>query len=362
MSTSAISRRKIILSALAAAPAILSGRANTQDRRKITFTLPWLAEGSNAFVFVAKAKGYWDELGLDVQITRGYGSVAAAQAIGAGQFQFGAAAASAGIQQAAKGLPVTAIACAGYDATMGICVLKDSPIKTPTDLVGKKMGSAVASGEYPFLPLFAQKAGFDFKSVELSAVDPNVRQRLLVTGQVDAISGFAISFVPPLVSQKIDLRAMLFSQYGLTLYNNSLMTQLATLRNERKLCEDITSGICQAIKFTMLNPEEAAQLFLKLVPETALTPSGVEQTRLGIGIFSVSMLREAALKNCVGYAVPEDYQTMTDLVMKYVASTDDKPPTQSDIFTNDLVGKVKFTADEWKTAEAKAEPFRKYLG
>lgn len=357
---SPISRRNFLLGAMAA-PAILSGQANTQERRKVTFTLPWLAEGSNAFVFVAKAKGYWDELGLDVVVTRGYGSVAAAQAVGAGQFQFGAAAASSGIQQAAKGLPVVAIGCAGYDGTMGICVLKDSPIKSPKDLVGKKLAGTITSGEYPFLPLFAQHAGLDFKAVEFNAVDPNVRQRLLVTKQVDAISGFAISFVPPLASQNIETRAMLFSQYGLTLYNNTLMTQLATLRNEPKLCADITSGLMQAIKFTMLNPDEAVQLFLKQVPETAMSSIGVAQTRMGIGIFNVAMLHEPARQHAVGYTAPEDYQTMTDLVMEYIASPGDKPPRQSDLFSNDLVGGVKFTAEEWNAAEVKAEPFRKYL-
>ena len=358
---SAITRRRLVLSSLAAAPALLSGRANTQEKRKVTFTLPWLAEGSNAFCFVAKANGYWDELGLDVQITRGYGSVAAAQAVGAGQFQFGAAAASAGIQQAAKGLPVVALASCGYDGTMGICVLAESPIKAPKDLAGKKLSSTVTSGEYPFLPLFAEKAGLDFKTVEVVQVDPAVRQRLLVSKQVDAMSGFAISFVPPMTAQKIGMRAMLFSQYGMTLYNNSLMTTLATLKNEKKLCQDMTDGLMKAVKFTMLNPDETVQLFLKLVPETSMSPTGVEQTRLGVGIFNVAMLHDPARKNCVGFTAPEDYQTMTDLVMKYVASSSDKRPEQSVLFSNDLVGKLKFTPEEWKAAEAKAEPYAKFL-
>ena len=178
---------------------------------------------------------------------------------------------------------MVAIGCAGYDGTMGICVLSASPIKSPKELSGKKMGSTVTSGEYPFLPLFAERAGFDFKSVEISQVDPNVRLRLLTTGQVDAISGFGISIIPPLVTQKIDARMMLFSQYGMTLYNNVLMTQLATLHAESKLCADMTSGLMQAIKFTMLNPEEAVQLFLKQVPETAISPTGTDQTRMGVG-------------------------------------------------------------------------------
>jgi NitT/TauT family transport system substrate-binding protein len=356
-----ISRRKLLIGAIAA-PAILSGPANTQERRKVTFTLPWVAEGSNAFVFIAKAKGYWDELGLDVAVARGYGSVAAAQAVGAGQFQFGAAAASAGIQLAVKGLPVVAIGCAGYDGTMGICVLRDSPIKTPKDLAGKKLAGAVGSGEYPFLPLFFERAGLDIKSLEFNQVDPNVRTRLLVTKQVDAISGFAISFVPPLVTQKVESRSMLFSQYGMTLYNNALMTRLEILRSERKLCADMASGLMKAVKFTVLYPDEALQLFLKQVPETAISSTGAEQTRLGLGIFNVAMLHEPARKNCVGYTDPEDYQVMTDLVMKYIASPGDKPPVQSELFSNDLVGEIKFTPEEWRAAEAKAEPFRKYLG
>jgi hypothetical protein len=80
--------------------------------RKVRLTSPWVAEGSNAYAFVAKANGYWADAGMDVEISRGYGSVAAAHAVVAGRFDFRFAAASAGIQQAAKGLPAVAIASA----------------------------------------------------------------------------------------------------------------------------------------------------------------------------------------------------------------------------------------------------------
>ncbi len=95
-----LTRRSLLLGSLAA-PIVMTRRVHSQERRKVTFTLPFLAEGNNAYAFVAKANGYWDELGLDVAIRRGYGSIAAAQAIGAGQFQLGLAVPSAAIQQAA---------------------------------------------------------------------------------------------------------------------------------------------------------------------------------------------------------------------------------------------------------------------
>jgi NitT/TauT family transport system substrate-binding protein len=356
-----ISRRTLVLGSAVAAPYVLLRRAGAEGLRKITFTLPWIAEGSNAYAYVAKANGYWTKRGLDVQISRGYGSTAAAQAIGAGRFQFGLAAASSGIQEAAKGLPVAAILSCGYDATMGVCVLKDGPIKTIKDLEGHKMGSTVSSGDYPFLPVYAQKAGFDLTKVERVQADPNVRQRLLISKQVDAISGFAISFVPVFETQGVETRNMLYSSSGLTLYNNSLLTQADILKKEPQLCADMADGLAEAVKFTMLNPDEAVKIFLKEVPDAALTAKGAERTQLGVGIFLISMLYKPLTDHGVGYAVPQDYATMTDLVMKYIADKGDKTPSQEALFTNQFAGKVKLTQTEWDKAMESAKPYRKFV-
>jgi NitT/TauT family transport system substrate-binding protein len=355
-----ISRRSLLRSAAIAAPFVVVRRVWAAGRQ-VTFTLPWVAEGSNAYCYVAQANGYWSKRGLDVQISRGYGSVAAAQAIGAGKFQFGVAAAPAGIQAAAKGLPVIALLSAGYDATMGICVRKDGPIHVIRDLEGRKMASTVTSGDYPFLPVFAERAGFDLGKVERVQADPNVRTRLLASKEVDAISGFAISFVPVFETQHVETRNLLYSSYGLTLYNNSLMTQVDMLQKEPQLCADIAEGLAEALMFTMLNPDEAVKLFLKEVPEIALSPDGAERTRLGIGIFIVSMLHDQLQKYGLGYSVPEDYQDMTDLTMKYVADKDDKTPAQDTLFSNKYAGKNKLSAAEWDKATENAKPYRQYL-
>ena len=138
---------------------------------------------------------------------------------------------------------------------MGVCVLKDSLIKSPKDLEGRKMASTVSSGDYPFLGVFAKRANFDISKVNRLQTDPNVRQRLLVGKEVDAISGFASSFAPIFAAEKVEVRNMLYSDVGLTLYNNSLITQQATLEKEPQLCADITDGLLEALKFSLLSPE-----------------------------------------------------------------------------------------------------------
>jgi NitT/TauT family transport system substrate-binding protein len=353
-----LSRRAILGSTTLAAPFIVSGRLRAAPSRKVRFTLPWVAEGSNAVAFVAKANGYWADAGLDVEITRGYGSVAAAQAIAAGQFDFGMAAASAGIQQAAKGLPTVSIACLGYDATMSVAVNGDSPAHVPKDLVGKTIGGTVNSGEYPFLPAFAKAAGLDLETVKLVQVDPNVRQRVLMERQVDAICGFAISIAPVFVANNKPVRFMPYSAYGLKFYNNAVLTRPEVLRSDPSLCEGMAKGLIRAAKFCLLQPEDAGNLFLKQVPEAALAANGAKQIRTGLGIFAMTVIGAPAKQFGIGRSEAADYASMTDLVMKYLGAAGDKPPVPEELFTNAFVGDTKLTADEWAKAESRVKEYR----
>ena len=355
------SRRAILRGTVLSAPFLLSKRLRAASLRKVRLTLPWVAEGSNAYAFVAKANDYWAQAGLDVEIIRGYGSVAAAQAVGAGQFDFGLAAASAGIQQAAKGLPTIALANCGYDATMTIAVLADSPIRSPRQLAGKSIGGTVNSGEYPFLPAYAKAAGFDLSSVKLVQVDPNVRQRLLMQRQVDAICGFATSIAPVLVANNMAARFMSYSAAGLKFYNNALLTRPEVLKADPKLCAAMVDGTLKAMRFSMLQPKEAVGLFLKQVPEAALAANGPKQIATGLGIAAMTMIAPPAKQYGLGRSELDDYGSMTDMVMRYLSSPGDKKPDPASLFTNEFVGGVKLSTPEWAQADANVKEYRDYF-
>jgi hypothetical protein len=85
--TRRLSRRRFLrVSGLAAGGLTLPCLVFAQNKKAVHFTLPWVAEGSNLFTFVAKGMGFWEKHGLDVDIARGSGSVAAAQATGEARF------------------------------------------------------------------------------------------------------------------------------------------------------------------------------------------------------------------------------------------------------------------------------------
>jgi len=244
---------------------------------------------------------------------------------------------------------------------MGVGVLGDSPIKSPKDLAGKTLGCTLNSGEYPFLPTFFRNAGIDPDSVKIQGTDPQVRTRVLIEKQVDAISGYAISIAPVVGAQNIPVRFMLFSQAGLKQYNNMLLTTKAMVAKEPDLCRAIAVGLGKANRDVMLDPEGAMKSFFKLVPEVGMTATGRANTKIGTGIYLVNLIDAAAKQHGIGYSAPAEYDSMIDMVMKYAVSEGDKRPAPSDVFTNDFIGDIKLTADEWAKVEALAAPYRQYV-
>jgi ABC-type nitrate/sulfonate/bicarbonate transport system substrate-binding protein len=360
------SRRTILSSAGGVLAGLAGGLAKprlvfAQNKTAIKFTLPWVAEGSDLFAFTAKGMGLWEKHGLDVSVARGMGSVAAAEATGTGRFDFGMAAAPAAILQNVKGLPVVAIGCCQYDGTMGIGVLDDGPIKKPSDLVGHKLASTVTSGDYPLLPAYAAKAGFDLSKVTIIQTDPNVRNRLLGEHKVDAISGFAVSIMPIYAATGVKAHFMLYSAVGLVNYGYVLLTQPDRVKTSPQLCAAFADGLLQGLKATMLDPAAAMKLFFKQVPEMALAAQSHEQVRVGTGIMVYVANNPVIKANGLGWLEPKAYETQTDLIMRYIAKPGDKRPTLDSMMTNRFVGSVKISAAEFDTVQKNSEEFRAYV-
>jgi ABC-type nitrate/sulfonate/bicarbonate transport system substrate-binding protein len=169
-------RRRFLASATAfgaaaiASPAILR-TANAKDLTKVKMILAWLPEGSYAYAYVAKKKGYWEKRGLDVDIARGYGSLASAQSVSNGQFDFGMSNPASIVLLAAKQVDLSMIGLMDYNAFMAVGLRKNSPIKAPKDLEGKTVGQTLSSSDAAFFPLFCDKAGVDISKVHRQNMD-----------------------------------------------------------------------------------------------------------------------------------------------------------------------------------------------
>jgi NitT/TauT family transport system substrate-binding protein len=363
-SNSGTTRRDLLTggaSLAVAGGAISIAKPTLAATRVVTFTLPWLAQGSSLFTYAGRAKGIFAKRGIDFQISRGFGSLAAGQAVGNGQFQFGMLLSTPLILIAAQGLPITSVATMDYESSMGVGVLANSGINKVPDLAGKKMGGVASSGEYPFFPAFAKLAGLDPSKVERISVDPKILERSVIEGQMDAMTGVGTANIPVFLAQKKDVRWFLYATAGLRTYGQTIATRQDILAKDPTLVADVVDGLIESLAFSLRNPDEAMSLFFKEVPEMALNPNAREFARLGMGLSHLCTYKPEPQEHGLGWSDPAIWTQMIDLVMQYSGATNLTRPTLDTIFTNRFAGKERLTAEEWSTIGARVADFGKLM-
>ncbi len=344
-----LSRRNFVLAGAtaAAAPSVFLGAPAFAQTRKLKYTLPWLAEGPSAWLFVAKHQGFLAKQGIDIDISRGFGSVAAAQAIAAGQFDIGTVIAPPLVMSIAQGMPLYAIGAVEQDSVMGVCVLADSAIRKPADLVGKKIGAVPTSAEFPFFPAFCKKAGIDMSKNEIVQLDAKVLERALMEKQVDAITAIAGSSVPLLLSKGAKIRFITYRSVGLSTYGSLVTVTKKNYAADPGLYQAVMTGLMEALKFSLLDPEAAKEIYYKAVPEIAMSATGKDATNMGMGLQQVAILAGDGTKRPLGWSDTNVFRGMSDLVMEYIQKPNLTKPVAEEMFTNSAVGKVTLTSDEW---------------
>ncbi len=363
-----VNRRQVVKGAgIGMASILASGiapMAFAKKMREITFTQSWIPNGGSAWIYTSAAKGYFKKLGLDVKISRGFGSTASAQAIAQGKFNFGISSAPTATLQTVKGMELAYLACCSYSSAMGVVYLKSSGIKSPKDLEGKKCGSVVKSGEYPFLPAFAKNAGFDWSKVDVVQVDNKIRTGVMLQKKVDFISCFASSVVPDVTVKGFDVGTFLYDNYDLPFYGYMLVTQPAMYAKEKGLCGDVTAAIMEGIKYQMLNHEEAAEIFFKAIPEAGMTAGKRKQFGVETDLFTYVQDKPEIVKTGLGSVDMVKYQKMVDLVVNNLGKPGDKKPDLSKILHLDEMvnNKVTFSKAELAKVKELGAPGAKALG
>ena len=336
--------------------------AIAQGAKTVKLTLPWLANGSSLFAFVAKNQGYFKKRGIDIAISRGFGSVAAAQAVGAGEFDYGFIFAGGTILGAARGLPLVAMATLGYDATMGMVVRADSPIKQAKDLEGKKIGIVSTSAEAPYWPAYARKSGIDTSGVSMVQMDARVIEQSVVNKQVDAITAIATSSIPVMLAMKEPPRFMPWNAADVTLYSGQVVTTQANLAKDKELSRAVTEALTEGLAYALKDPEAGIDIFLKEVPEMAVTKGGRENAKISQAMMHYTVMSKEAQTHSIGFTDIAKAGQMVDLVMEFGAPKDAKKPDASTLFTNELTGAVKLTPAEWENVRKNVAEYAAILG
>ncbi len=139
--------KKLLMAA--ATLALATGAAWANETVKLQ--LKWVTQAQFAGYYVAAAKGYYAEEGLDVQIMPGGPDIAPEQVIAGGGADVIVDWMPAALAAREKGLPLVNIAQPFKHSGLMLTCLKESGVSTPEDFKDKTLGVWFFGNEYPFL-------------------------------------------------------------------------------------------------------------------------------------------------------------------------------------------------------------------
>jgi NitT/TauT family transport system substrate-binding protein len=268
---------------LALGLALSAGSAATaQAQTKIRMVLNWKYEGPQGMFFLADDRGYFKQEGLDVTFDQGNGSGAAVPQVANGAYDMGFGDINALVELAAK---------KPDDAPVGVFMLynrppftvavkADSPIKTPADFVGRKLGGAANDGALKLFPALCSATKIDCTKVEIVNMQPNLREQMLMQGQVDGVFGYVttIRFSAKLTGIDPDkqLRFIKFESYGMDLYSNAIIVSRKLVKEHPEAVKGFLKALNHGIKDAIADPQAAIDAVVK---REALVKPAIERAR-----------------------------------------------------------------------------------
>ncbi|MGA2392902.1 MAG: ABC transporter substrate-binding protein [Candidatus Lustribacter sp.] len=292
--------RRAALALLAAAPAGLARPARAAS--PVTVRVGVQPVESAGQTFYGKDLGWFDQAGIDVEITTLSNGGALVAAVIAGALDVGLSAVGPVAQGFVKGLGVKIIAPAGMslstaptDVTM---VALDSPIKTAADLTGKTiavngLGNVLMNATQAWL----DKNGGDSKSVKWLELPFPSMAAALAAHRVDAAT-----LAEPYVSDAKSVARPLASPMdaiALTIPATTWFANGTWLQTQPALAARFVGVLRRAAVWANGHPKEAGDILLRYTPIKASTLAVMTRSTFGVDI------------------VPSQIQALIDVGVKY---------------------------------------------
>lgn len=267
-------------------------------------------------VYVAKDKGFFDEVGLDVEIVDTVaGGATAVQMVSSGDVQGALLSTMAIINARNAGLPVIGVADiqSAFDNSPleEFYVRKDSGIKSVKDLKGKKIAINLVKSSFHYTWLMAlENAGMKVEDVTFVTLSFDQQQAALERGDVDAIGLMQPYTKRARNSDKLEMLFDAVDIFGEKQFCEIFINSVWAENNE-ETAGKFVAGIVKAIEWIENNQDEAKQIIGKY---TGIDVENIDDYRFqknGVVIESDAAYWLEYMKRSEGVA---DWLTVDDIV------------------------------------------------
>jgi NitT/TauT family transport system substrate-binding protein len=211
-----------------------------------------------------------------------------------------------------------------------VAVKADSPIKTPKDFEGKTLGGAANDGALKLFPALCKLAKFDCDKVKITNMQPNLREQMLMQGQVDGVFGYVntIRFSAKLMGvEEKQLRYINYGDYGMDLYSNAIIVSKKLVKENPKAVAGLVRAINRGLVDSLKDIDASVAAVAK---RESLIKVPVEKERF-IQTLKDEMNHPEIAKIGLGNIDPERLKKSIDILVDANGLT--RTPTVAEIFT-----------------------------
>ncbi|HEY4390490.1 MAG TPA: ABC transporter substrate-binding protein [Paenibacillus sp.] len=251
-------------------PAANGNTANggqTKELRDVKFVLDWSPNTNHTGLYVAQAKGFYEEEGLKLDILLP-GSGGADAMVASGEVPFGISYQESVTQGRTQGVPLVSIAAVIQHNTSGFAAPVDRNIKSPKDFEGKTYGGWGSPVEEAVMKSIMDIDGGDVNKV-----------KIINMGEADYFTAvkrdidFAWIFYAwtgieaELRGEPLDMLYVKDYSDKLDYYTPVIATNEKQIKDDPELIKAFLRATSKGYQYAIQHPEEAADILLKEVPD-----------------------------------------------------------------------------------------------
>lgn len=233
----------------------------------VTLVLDWTPNTNHTGIYVAEEKGYFEEQGVNVDIIMP-GESGPEQTVASGQADFGISAQETVTEARIQGIPIVSIGAIIQHNTSGFAAPKEYGITSPKDFAGKKYGGWGAPVEAAVIDSLMKQEDASVEDVEII----NIGNTDFFTAIKRDIDFAWIYYAWTGIEAELrgeDLDMLYLTDYSdkLDYYTPVITTSEDLISDQEEVVASFMKAISDGYQFAIENPEEAADILVKHVPD-----------------------------------------------------------------------------------------------
>lgn len=323
--------------------------------RRLRMQLNTFTSGPQAWLFLADARGYLRDEGLQIEFVEGDTAANTIPKMAAGGFDVGYGDLNALIEHAAAGRAHAPLAVfASYNASpYTIAVPAAGPVRGPRDLAGRRLAAHPNDAALNLFPEFCARTGLDRAAVGSVAICDAPHSAMvprMLQGEWDGIFGFVNTLVAASVDAGLDpqreLRFLEYHDHVPELYGMAILVTRALARDEPDTVRGLLRAFNRGLRDTVADVEPAMQALVARQPAMHVEAN---RRRL-LGTLKLEMGRAEGAR--LGIGDLDDARLARGIAL--IASTKGYPerPTAADLFDRSFLPPWQSACAPWPRAES----------